>query len=144
MATGFRWIRSPSKMMDDIAAKYPPSIYAAVYAVAAYVGQKMQNEARRTAPWEDRTSNARGGLFFAVDGLGLAPLMGEIKPGAEELKTDVEVVEGSDKVLTLLLGHTVYYGKYLETAHGARFAIIMSTIEANLSFLEKMLKDVFA
>jgi len=39
------------------------------------------------------------------------------------------------------LGHTVFYGKYLETSNGGRYAVVMSTIERNLPKLERMLQD---
>jgi hypothetical protein len=40
----------------------------------------------------------------------------------------------------IALGHTVYYGKYLETS--PKYAVVMSTIEANLPILERMLKNL--
>jgi hypothetical protein len=39
------------------------------------------------------------------------------------------------------LGHTVFYGKYLELSNGGTHAVVMSTIEENLPMLERMLQD---
>ena len=116
----------------------------ALQAVANYWGQSIQDEARKNAPWEDRTGNARGGLFFAVDGFGMEPITGTVTPESGELNSDVQIVEGSKDTLIIALAHTVFYGKYLELSNGGSHAIIMSTIESNLSNLEDMMRDYFA
>jgi len=145
MSVTFSWTRSPDELAKEI-EKYGKRVEVAVAAVAGYVGQKMQNEARRGGSWEDRTGAARSGIFFAVDGLGVGTVVGELGPErakALAAKTDVLVAQGSDSILILTLGHTVYYGKFLELAHGGRYAVIMSTIERNLPGLQKMLQDLF-
>jgi hypothetical protein len=65
---------------------------------------KLLAYAQDNAPWEDDTGDARRGLFC-------------------------EGYADNDEV-TILLCHTVYYGIYLEVRNGAKFAIIMPTIEA--------------
>ena len=135
------WVTPPSVLVKGI-EEYGQKVLAAVHAVAVYWGQKVQNETRRGAPWEDRTGNARSGLFFAVDGFGLAPMMGTVEASPRALMSDVTVEEGNDQTLIVVIGHTVFYGKFLETAHGGLYAIVMSTIEANLPGLAKMLKDI--
>ena len=72
---------------------YRERALAAVQAAAAYVGQEMQDAARQGAPWQDRTGNARGGLFFAVDGFGLSPIMGRVTTKAGE-SSDKAVISG--------------------------------------------------
>jgi hypothetical protein len=57
--------------------------------------------------------------------------------------SDVAVESGSNDTLIITLGHTVFYGKFLELSNGGRYAIIMSTIESNLPNLERLLQEVF-
>jgi len=114
-----------------------------VQAVANDWGQANQDEARRSAVWPDRTANARGGLFFAVDGFGLAPIVGNVTPDAKSEMSDVAIESGDNNTLIITLGHTVFYGKYLELSNGGKFAVIMSTLEANLPKLETLLQDTF-
>ena len=142
MATGFKWVRPPENLAKAI-EQYGKRAFVAIHAAAAYAGQEMQNSARSSAPWQDRTGNARGGLFFAVDGLGRAPIIGKVSVKAGAGTSDVTIESGDDKTLILTLGHTMYYGKYLETAHGAKYAVVMSTLEGHLPALESMLQDVF-
>ena len=140
MKSGFRWITPPSELGKAI-EEYGKNLLIAVHAAAVYVGQRMQNDGRTGASWEDRTGNARSGLFFAVDGFGLGTVMGAVTAGAEGEKSDTVTVSGSPERLILTFGHTVYYGKYLELAHGGRYAIVMSTIERNLPTLERLLNE---
>ena len=92
----------------------------AVHALAQYIGTKMQNESRRNAAWQDRTGNARSGLFSTV------------------------VQEVAGKLVIIYLSHgNIYYGKFLELAHGQKYAIVMPTIQANLPVLKQMLDDLF-
>src|SRR3990172_2730463 len=142
MKTGFEWVVSPkviAKGLDD----YGRKALVAIQAVANYWGQLVQNEARENAVWEDRTGNARGGLFFAVDGFGLSPITGTVTPEATSEMSDVAVESGSKDTLIITLGHTVFYGKFLELSNGGRYAIIMSTLEKNLGNLERQVQDVF-
>ncbi len=118
-ATGAKWIVPPSQLARGL-EQYGERVMVAVKAVADYIAQKMQDEARRDASWEDRTGNARSGLFAV----------------AEHAARDVVNVYLSH-------GHTVEYGKWLELANAGRYAIILPTIERNLPVLEKMLKDIF-
>lgn len=142
MSSGFQWVVAPSDQLIPAIEKYGKDVLVAVQAVANYWGQMIQDEARLEAPWEDRTANARGGIFFAVDGFGLTPLTGEVTPEAKSEMSDVAMESGDGNTLIITLGHTVFYGKYLETSNGGRYAIIMSTIEKNLSSLERMIQDV--
>ena len=127
----FQWITPPDKLADAI-EDYGVKVLVAIHAVATRWGQDMQNQARQNAPWQDRTGNARSGLMFAVDGFGLAPVIGEVDPGAMSVMTDAVAVSGSPEALVVVVGHTVFYGKFLELSNGGKYAIIMSTIENNL------------
>jgi hypothetical protein len=137
----FYWVTPPENLAKRI-EEYGKQLLVAVHAVAVYVGQSMQDDARRGAPWQDRTGNARSGLFFAVDGFGLSPISGTVIPSAEALKTDFGVESGDDQTLILTLGHTVYYGRYLELSNGGVWGICMSTLESHLPQLERMLKEL--
>jgi hypothetical protein len=48
------------------------------------------------------------------------------------------------QVVEITLGHTMFYGLYLELANGQRYAIIMPTIEAGLPELEGMLRGLLS
>lgn len=140
--SGFQWVVSPAVIAKGL-EDYGERALIALQAVANYWGQSVQDQSRENAPWEDRTGNARGGLFFAVDGFGLSPLTGEVTPDAEAQMSDVAVESGDADTLIITLAHTVYYGKFLELSNGGRYAVIMSTIESNLSSLERQVQEVF-
>jgi hypothetical protein len=139
----FQWITPPDKLADAI-DEYGQKVYVALHAVAVRWGQDVQNQVRQNAPWQDRTGNARTGLFFAVDGFGLNPIVGEVNQAAQANMTDVAAVSGSDDALVVVVGHTVFYGKFLELSNGGKYAVIMSTIENNLPKLNQQLKALFA
>lgn len=141
--SGFHWVIAPEDELIPNLGKYGERVLVAVQAAASYWGQMIQDEARQDAVWEDRTGNARGGIFFAVDGFGLTPLTGEVTPEARSEMSDVTVESGDATTLIVTLGHTVFYGKFLELSNGGKYAIIMSTIEKNLAALEQMLQDIF-
>jgi len=143
MPSGFRWIISPEKQLIPNIREYGNKVLVAVQAAATYWGQSVQDQARQDAVWEDRTANARGGLFFAVDGFGLSPVTGVVTAEAKSEMSDVAVESGNNRTLVVTLGHTVFYGKFLELSNGGKYAVVMSTIEQNLNGLEKMLKDIF-
>jgi len=137
----FRWVTPPDALADAI-DDYGDKALAAVHALAAWWGQRCQDDARRDAPWEDRTGNARSGLFFAVDGFGMPPITGQVPSSTWAQLEDVTVEQGSDDVLIVCLGHTMYYGRFLALSYGGKYAIIMSTIERNLPTLERMLQQL--
>jgi hypothetical protein len=142
MKDGFEWVVSPKVIADGL-EEYGQKALVAIQVQANYWGQYIQNEARENASWTPRTGNAQGGLFFAVDGFGLDTLTGEVTPEAKSEMSDVAVESGDANTLIITLGHTVFYGKFLELSNGGRYAIIMSTIEANLPKLDRMVQDVF-
>lgn len=142
MNSGFHWVTPPQAQLIPNIEKYGRDVLIAVQAVANYWGQKNQDDARVKAAWTDRTGNARGGIFFAVDGFGLTPITGTVTVESG-LMSDVAIESGDENTLIIALGHTVFYGKFLELSNGGHYAIIMSTIEANLPSLEQALQDLF-
>lgn len=142
MAGALKWVVPPMKLAKGI-EDYGQKVLVAIQAVANYWGQSNQDEARENAQWEDRTGNARGGIFFAVDGFGLETLTGEVTAEAKSEMSDVAIESGSSNTLVITLAHTVFYGKFLELSNGGRYAIIMSTMEKNLSGLQRLVQEVF-
>jgi hypothetical protein len=71
---------------------------------------------RQTARWEDRTGNARSGLFSLTE-------------------------QAAQDVVTIWLshGHTVDYGKWLELANAGKYAVIMPTLQQFLPEIEQAL-----
>lgn len=117
MSTRVTWVSPPTRLTKNFLL-YAGRIIVATRAVADFIAQKMQSEARQNAPWEDRTGNARSGL------LGLTEM-------------------AAHDMIHIYLTHTMWYGVFLELARGGRYAVIMPTIEANLPALDKMLKGIF-
>lgn len=138
----FKWVKTPAALQQAI-SRLEKKTLVACHAVCVYVGQMMADEAQQDALWEDRTGNARSGLTFAVDGFGLQPVSGEVSPGAAAQMLDTMEVTGSPVELVLALGHTVYYGIYLELDHGQQYAIIIPTMTANIPVLESMLAGIW-
>ena len=143
MNSGFRWVVSPSQQLMPNIEAYGQKVLVAVQAVANYWGQMIQDQARQEARWEDRTGNARSGLFFAVDGFGLGTITGTVTVEPGTSGDGVTIEQGDKDTLIIILGHTEFYGKYLELSNGGRYAIIMSTIERNLPALDRMMQDTF-
>lgn len=140
--SGFVWVQPPSNISRGI-EDYGRKVEAALYAIAGKWGQEVQDEARQKAGWVDRTGNARSGIFYAVDGMGMGTMIGEISAGAKALMKETSLEAGSEHVLVIAVSHTVFYGKFLELSNGGRYAIIMSTIESNLPRLEQLVQRVF-
>lgn len=75
-----------------------------IAALMDFQASKTEKYAKETAPWTDRTSNARNGL-----------------------RTETEWVP--KKFHALRLFHTMPYGIWLEIRHAGRFAVIAPTIK---------------
>jgi len=73
-------------------------------AAAHYHSARAQGYARANAPWTDRSTNARNGLFAKVNRRG---------PGSYQI----------------VLFHTMPYGVWLEIRWSGRYAIIRPTID---------------
>lgn len=117
--TGIRWVRPPSELARAI-EQYGDRVNAAVLAVAQYIATVMQNSAKHNAPWTDRTGNARSGLFGTAER------------------------DAARKIVVIYLSHgaTIDYGVSLELDKGARYAIIMKTMEGHLPELKRMLNSI--
>jgi hypothetical protein len=145
--TGIQWVTPPDGLQKAI-KQYGEKALAAAHATVAHVGAQGQNYMRSNAPWHDRTGNARGGLFFAVDGFGQGSISGEVNvrdPSAFELNTmRGAVASGDAKTLILVFGHTMFYGVYLELDHGGAYAIVEPAMEKFIPVLKDALARLFA
>lgn len=145
--TGIHWITPPDGLQKAI-KQYGEKALAAAHATVAHVGAQGQNYMRSNAPWHDRTGNARGGLFFAVDGFGQGSISGEVSvrdPTAfERGALQSAIASGDAKTLILVFGYTMFYGVYLELDHGGAYAIIEPAMEKFIPVLKDALARLFA
>ena len=79
-----------------------------------YWARRWETTARTRAPWRDRTTAARRGL-----------------QAVEDFGTEVKIIH---------LTNQVDYGKYLELAHGKKYAVIVPTAIAELPNLIALIK----
>lgn len=99
-------------------AALPAGVNRAINALFLSQAPKVQSYARSSAPWTDRTGNARNGLFAKNGGGG----------GSYHID----------------LYHTVPYGIYLETKYGGRDQVIVPTIIAEGARIMGMAKTILA
>lgn len=82
-----------------------PEIRRAIRSAMNYHSTRAVAYARQNAPWTDRTTNARNGLFATV---GYAR---------------------GNRAFVMVIGHSVPYGIWLETRFSGRYAIIRPTVD---------------
>lgn len=114
-------------------ATFPPKMKAAISAALAYMAPQVEGYMRSNAPWTDRTSNARQGLFarpFGESGQQSVSTGG----GTGRYGGAGTIGMGSSSVLSEMLGidlyHTMPYGIWLEVRWNGKYAIILPTIRA--------------
>lgn len=106
MASSFTWDTSKFKSPKEMELK----LQRALYGVVKYWDGPVERHMKHNAPWQDRTTNARNGLFATAQ-----------KSGSRVANSNFAIV----------LGHSVDYGIYLEAKpknEGGR-PIIMPTIK---------------
>jgi hypothetical protein len=81
----------------------PARVHAAIVATVKRERPQTEGHSRQTAPWTDRTGNARAGLTATT--------------------------EHSVNLHAINLFHTVPYGIWLEIAHGGEYQVILPTIQ---------------
>lgn len=120
MQTGIHWVTPPSALATAI-ERYGDKVITAVLAAAGFIASAMEADAKATAPWTDRTGNARSGLFGTAER------------------------EAAQKLVVIYLSHgpTIEYGKWLELSHGGTFSVIEKTIQRHLPELKSMLDGIF-
>jgi hypothetical protein len=112
----FEWKRPPSVLVKALDV-YESRVMQAVASVATYFEPILETHAKKTAPWTDRTGNARQTLF--------------------------SVSELAEDVVRLYLSHGMEYGVYLELRHAGRYAVILPTLQAHYGQIGSMLQDIF-
>lgn len=117
---GIRWIRPPEALARAI-EQYGDKVLVAVQAVAGRIATQMEGDAKSSAPWTDRTGNARSGLFGTAE-----------RDAARKLV-----------IIYLSHGPDIDYGVWLELAHGGNFQIIMPTVERHLPDIHADLQAIF-
>lgn len=90
----------------------------ALTASITYHAGRAEAYAKRNAPWRDRTSNARNGLFATA----------RRKPPSYRI----------------IVGHSVPYGIWLEVANSGRYQIIRPTIDHEGPELMKTVSKMFS
>lgn len=99
VASGITWTnRSLFSNLDEAPAK----LDSAMTAFTSFWAGEVRSHARSTAPWTDRTGNARQGLNTAT--------------------------EHNEDTHSIILFHRVPYGIWLEVRFGGRNAVILPTI----------------
>lgn len=97
-------------------ATFPAKLHAAVAAVMQYHEPNVQDAARDGAPWIDRTSNARNGLFARA--------------------------YSTARSHGIVLYHTMPYGIWLEVRWGGKYRIIVPTIQRQGALVMRTLQGV--
>ena len=97
-----RWVGE--KQVRRNIGEYGNDAKSAIREGLDYWAPQIEADAKEKAPWTDRTTNARSGLFTWV--------------------------ETEDGVGRLYLSHRVFYGIFLERKHAGRYAIVMPTLQA--------------
>jgi len=111
------WNGTDQQMKRNMAA-YGVAVNNTLFQLGQFFAEKrLEPFAKRNAPWSDRTSNARQGLFA------------------------VTLKEG-DKVV-LILSHGVDYGVFLELAHQGNFAIIGPTLQQHYGEIMQAVRAIF-
>lgn len=99
--SGLVWTRSPSDLADALDA-YGARVLGLAKTAASSISDAMQTYAQATAPWTDRTGDARAGLLTTVI--------------------------FSEDSISIVLYHTVDYGIFLEVCNGGKYRVIIPTI----------------
>ncbi|MBT9157006.1 MAG: hypothetical protein DDT37_02011 [Firmicutes bacterium] len=82
----------------------------AAVALAQSLAGQLEGRVKKNAPWTDRTSNARNGLF-----------------GSTEVRGDTVYIR---------VAHSMEYGVFLELANDGRFAILKPTVSGAVAEIE--------
>jgi hypothetical protein len=89
--------------MSEEVAQYADDLRGTMRSRLEKIGRDMESRAWNSRPWNDITHKAEEGLYH-------------------------KIVDDGNRV-RILLGHGVYYGKYLELKNNGRFATVRPTME---------------
>jgi hypothetical protein len=96
--------------------QYGRDVKGAVKSIAENYAARIEADAKKNAPWDDRTTNARQGLFSQV--------------------------EQDSESTTIYLSHLMDYGVYLELKFQGRYAIILPTLESYYPQIQGSIKEL--
>lgn len=116
--TRIEWNGTDQQMKRNMAA-YGVAVNATLLQLGQFFAAKMEAHAKRHAPWTDRSSNARQGLFAFAD------------------------KEGNTTVIILSHGNVIDYGVFLELAHQGNFAIIGPTLQQHYGEIMQAVRGIF-
>ena len=106
-SAGIVWRVPPSELAKAL-DRYGANLMPRIGAELEHFGQgTLKPDAQANAPWQDRTGNARSGIFTATE------------------------VQAKRAVLHLSHGVVIDYGIYLELAHAGKYAALLPSIERN-------------
>lgn len=137
----FRWTVPPSKGWS--ADRYIQALDRALGQLLDYYwAPRIEADARRSAPWTDRTGNARQTLAgYAVQ----VPRQGGVQAvfvddGERLVSTTFEPsVQGG---WVLILRHGMSYGKHLELGKQGRFSIVLPTLQSYQRLVWNSVKEL--
>lgn len=101
MGDGVTW---DAKALAEQLYRVPEKADKALTAIVHLYSPRVESHAKTKAPWTDRTSNARNGLF-------------------------ARPVTDKGHRYAVVLAHTVNYGIWLEIRNAGRYAVISPTIK---------------
>ena len=104
--------------MRDRIDEFDNKIREVIGQTVEYHTSLAESEAKKNAPWTDRTTNARSGL-------------------------NARMAQANINNWQLILAHSMYYGIFLETAHSGRYEIIMPTLRSVGQLLMTRLQNTF-
>lgn len=110
------WKVSPRQAWTPGMKRYESAVRKGVHSQLQYWAPVVEEEAKRDAPWTDRTANARQTLHGMV-------------------------TETPDKT-RLSLGHGVDYGLWLEIANGGRYGIVKKVLERHYGDIMQSIRDL--
>jgi len=124
---GLKWIIPPDVLATNI-EKYGERVIFAVQQVAECAKQMLVDYARSNASWTPRTGNAQASIG----------LSGPVNKGGRDVP-----LEMAKDIVTIYLTTGMDYGKWLELAHGGKYAIILPTLESHYNEIMRMLQEIF-
>lgn len=100
---GFSWHVPPETAFTGLYDGWGMQIVGAVYGVCQAVAPEAENWMKQSAPWMDRTGNARQSLH---------------------VKTEIDL-----PMIRLVLDHGMWYGVFLEFANAGRYAVVGPAVD---------------
>ena len=104
---------------------------------------RAEQMAKKSRPWKDRTGDARkfikGVLLNDKD--VILDLFKRDEKG-KPVKSGTMTIDGKNSIGFALV-HRVEYGKYLETAHKGKYAVIKPTIESLRAEFKKRVDEIW-